>query len=428
MKTPVVEVLMWGKPIGLLSWNNELDIAVFEYNTTFSGSGIEVSPIMMPLSQDRKYYFTTNKGNCFKGLPGLIADSLPDDFGSRLIDEWFAVHNENGHPTPLDRLCYVGKRGMGALEFKPSTKIDENTISDKLYISELTELARQVLNDREGFQTKIKEADTGVRELLKIGTSAGGAKPKAIIAYNEKTGDIRSGQVDTLEGYGYWLVKFDGVAEKQKIRENPKGIGAIEYAYYLMALDCDISMSESRLMNDGEYRHFMTRRFDRSETGEKLHTQTLAALAHFDRDLPHSYEEAFSVMRLMGLSIKEQKEFYTRMVFNVIARNNDDHTKNHSFIMNKSGEWRLAPAYDLCYNYSASSRWISMHQLSLNGKREGFTVEDLLSVGIKMEIPEPQRIIEKVNDVVAGWDDYAKKADVPAKYIETIKKNLWLCL
>lgn len=426
MKHLIIDVNMWGKLIGKLQWNSDLESAVFDYVPQFRNSGIEIAPIMMPLNSAGPYYFNENKGECFKALPGLIADSLPDKFGSMLVDEWYQANKYHGTPTPLDRLCYVGKRGMGALEFAPAEPIETEETSEKIYVNKLTELAKQVLNDREFFRANINNSDGNAREILKIGTSAGGAKPKAIIAYNENTREVRSGQINAPEGYTYWLLKFDGVAENSKIKENPIGIGAIEYAYYLMAKESGINISESRLLEDREYRHFMTKRFDRKDNGEKIHIQTLAAIAHYDRDLPHSYEQAFSVMRALNLSIDEQKEFYRRMVFNVVSRNHDDHTKNHSFMMDKTGKWSLAPAYDLCYSYSTSSKWISTHQMSINGKRENFSKDDIYDMGIKMEIPEHKEILEKVTDVVASWRTFANKAGVRAEYIDQIEKHLLL--
>lgn len=426
MKNIVVDVKLWGKKIGKLSWNEEWNTAIFDYEPAFRGSGIELAPLMMPLNSAGPYYFSSNKGECFKALPGLIADSLPDKFGTKLIDEWYKSNNYSGEPSPLDRLCYVGERGMGALEFFPSEDIGSDESSKIIYIDRLTDFAKQVLNDRESFRANIYNSDESAREILRIGTSAGGAKPKAIIAYNEKTKEVRSGQVKAPKGFGYWLLKFDGVEKDSKIRENPIGIGSIEYAYYLMAKDSGINISESQLLEDREYRHFMTRRFDRSEDGEKIHIQTLAAIAHFDRDLPHSYEQAFSVMRALNLSAEEQTEFYRRMVFNVVARNHDDHTKNHSFMMDKKGVWRLAPAYDLCYSYSTSSRWISSHQMSINGKREDFSLEDLYKVAEKNEISGYKEIINKIIDIVSNWKTYADKVGVRKEYKEEIYNNLIL--
>ena len=263
---------------------------------------------------------------------------------------------------------------------------------------------------------------------MKVGTSAGGAKPKAIIAYNDTTGVVRSGQVKAPEGFGYWLLKFDGgiYSEHAQITDNPKGIGNIEYTYYKMATSCGIRMTECRLLTEGDSHHFMTRRFDREADGEKIHVQTLAGLAHYDRDARHSYEEMFRIMRSMRLPYKEQEELYRRMVFNVMARNHDDHTKNFSFLMNKQGNWSLAPAYDLCYSYTPGGKWTNRHQMSLNGKQDNFSMEDLQRVGENMGIRNRKAIVEEVAESVSHWMEYAKDCGVRAEHADIIGKNLLL--
>ena len=361
MNELIVDVTLWGKSVGSLYWEKEAGAAVFDYERKFLRSGLDISPIVMPLDRysGEPYQFLSNRNNCFKGLPGLFADSLPDAFGNQIIDEWFASRGLSGEEiTPLDRLCYVGKRAMGALEFEPSQEIEGFGESSIIHVQELTNLAKAVFTDRENFRTRLNQSDKKILDMLKVGTSAGGAKPKAIIAYNNATGEVRSGQVQAPEGFGYWLLKFDGgtYSEHSEITDNPQGIGNIEYAYYLMAKDCGIEMTECRLLPEGDSHHFMTKRFDRTETGEKIHVQTLAGIAHYDRDQRHSYEEAFRVMRAMRLSYPQQEQLYRRMVFNVMSRNHDDHTKNYSFLMDKDGSWSLAPAYDLCYSYTTGGK------------------------------------------------------------------------
>lgn len=420
----IVDVNLWDDHVGSLFWDKERDVAIFEYNPSFILKGLDISPIAMPLrtASGNRYVFLENKTNCFKGLPGLIADSLPDKYGNQIIDAWFASKGFRAMDfTPLDRLCYVGKRAMGALEFFPSESIEGLDSSTVLEIGELTELAGKVLNDREQFLVCLKDRSESVKDILKIGTSAGGAKPKAIIAYNESTGEVRSGQVNAPDGFKYYLIKFDGV-EDIKLSDNPKGVGNIEYAYYKMALDCGISMMECRLLPDNGYFHFMTERFDRTDGGEKIHTQTLSAMAHFDRDARYSYEQAFQVLRMLKLPAADSMEFFRRMVFNVVARNHDDHTKNHSFLMDRSGAWRLAPAYDLSFAYSENGRWTNRHQMSLNGKRDNFEYEDLLIVGKRQGIQRPEDIIDQVIEVVSCWKQYANDAGVHPEHRDLVEK------
>ena len=425
----VLKVTLWGKDLAAVTWNETKGIAVMEFFESFVKEGFDIAPLIMPrtdlLRGDRIFSFPTHRNNTFKGLPGLLADSLPDDYGNSVIDEYFAARGMSVTITPLDKLLYIGKRGMGALEFEPATQIKELNESSELEIEQLTELAKQVLNERENFSANLLKGDKNYIDILRVGTSAGGAKPKAIIAYNARTGEIRSGQVQAPIGFGYWLLKFDGVEDK-KLRDNPLGIGRIEYAYYKMALDCGIEMPECRLLQEGIYAHFMTKRFDRTDNGEKLHTQTLCGIAHFDRDERYSYEQIFMTMRQLHLSYPEIEQMYRRMVFNVIARNHDDHTKNHSFIMDKTGQWRLAPAYDLCYSYSPNGKWTSRHQLSLAGKRDSFTKNDLLEVAEKMAVKNAKTIVLQITDVVSQWKNYAQSVEVTPEYIEQIGKNLRL--
>ncbi|WP_276880193.1 type II toxin-antitoxin system HipA family toxin [Bacteroides heparinolyticus] len=427
----IVDVKLWGKNVGSLYWEKKSNAALFDYERTFVRSGFDISPIIMPIGQynNTPYLFLENRTNCFKGLPGLFADSLPDAFGNQIINEWFA---NKGLPeeevTPLDRLCYVGKRAMGALDFEPCSPINGMDESSLIHIEELTELTKSIFTDRMAFQAQLRQEGKNIHDILRVGTSAGGAKPKAIIAYNDLTGEVRSGQVKAPEGFGYWLLKFDGgtYSEHARIADNPQGIGNIEYAYYQMAKACGIDMMECRLLPEKDSNHFMTRRFDRTESGEKIHVQTLAGLAHYDRDQRHSYEEIFRVMRRMNLPYPQQEELYRRMVFNVMSRNHDDHTKNFSFLMDHQGKWSLAPAYDLCYSYMPGGKWTNCHQLSLNGKLENFTMEDLQTVGNNMGIREYKYIIAETQEVVSHWHDTAKNCGVKPEHSDTIGKNLLL--
>lgn len=430
-KIPVIQIFLWGDLVGAMSWDEEKGYADFQFDDRFRRSGLDVAPLMMPLIKTRGVvsFPAHARTKCFCGLPGLIADALPDKFGSQLITEWFAQQGKTEEMiTPLDRLCYVGKRAMGALEFVPATHVEGVNESTEIYIRELMALSESIFKERSRFHELIRQNDKSILDILKVGTSAGGAKPKAIIAFNEQTSEVRSGQVPAPEGFSYWLLKFDGgtYSEHHEITDNPRGIGNIEYAYYKMATACGITMSECRLLPEGDCHHFMTRRFDRTPSGEKIHTQTAAAIAHLDRDVRHSYEELFGVLRRLGLNYKDFEQLYRRMVFNVIARNHDDHTKNFSFLMDKTGHWSFAPAYDLCYSYNPAGRWTSRHQLSLNSKTDEFTREDLMAVAQNIGIREAQQIIEEIRSSVASWHEVAKDCGVRTEHIEAIGKSLLL--
>ena len=427
----VINLKLWNENVAAVAWDKEKEFAIIEFYDSFAKKAWNIAPLQMPINDilrgERIFNFPANKSKTFKGLPALLADSLPDDYGNSIIDEWFASKNMLVEISPLDRLCYIGKRGMGALEFEPANTDYLLNESSALEIKELTTLAEEILNKRTAFQTNLQKQNKAVYDILRVGTSAGGAKPKAIIAYNEITGEVRSGQVQAPEGFSYWLLKFDGI-ENKKTKDNPLGMGKIEYAYYKMATDCGIIMTNCRLLEEGQKAHFMTQRFDRTENGEKLHSQTLCAIANFDRDERYSYEQIFQTIRQLNLSYSEHEQMYKRMVFNIIARNHDDHTKNHSFLMDKSGKWGLAPAYDLCYAYSPTGKWTNKHQLSLNGKRARFTLQDLLQFAEKQDIKNAKEIVQQILDVVAKWTAYAEKYNVNPEFIKTIQENLILKL
>lgn len=429
MEPVVLNIYLWGRFVGAMSWDENAGYADFEYDPQFRRTGWDIAPLTMPLSSTRSVvgFPTHANSHCFKGLPGLVADSLPDNFGNQLINEWFEQH---GRPqdtiTPLERLCYVGSRAMGALEFKPAEVIDGVDESTIVFVRELMNLSEKMFKERQDFQERLRQKDRAILDILKVGTSAGGAKPKAIIAYNEQTGEVRSGQVKAPEGYTYWLLKFDGgtYSEHHDISDNPQGIGNIEYAYYRMAKDCGINMSESRLLTEGDSHHFMTKRFDRKDNGDKLHMQTLAGLAHFDRDVRHSYEEIFTVLRKMNLPQTDMIQLYRRMVFNVMARNHDDHTKNFSFLMDQDGMWSFAPAYDLCYSYKPGGKWTGIHQLSLNSKQDDFTRHDLLMFAEREGIRSASEEIDRIAEVMSHWRDYAMDCGVRDIHRKQIEENL----
>ena len=430
----VAEVRLWGRTIGAVSLEEGATAAAFQYTTPFIRSGIELSPIVMPLSS-RVYQFPDLAQESFHGLPGLLADSLPDRFGNALIDAWLATQGRRPESfSPIERLCYTGERGMGALEFAPAAGPPLRQ-SAKVSVDALVALASEVLTHRNTLQVSFapEHRHEGLTEILRVGTSAGGARAKAIIAWNPNTNEVRSGQVRAPAGFGYWLLKFDGVkANKDKELEDPKGFTVIEFAYSLMAKDAGIQMSECRLLEENGRRHFMTRRFDRHDDGSKLHMQSLAALAHFDFNVAraYSYEQAFDVIKRLGLPMHAVEQQFRRMAFNVVARNQDDHVKNIAFLMDKSGAWTLSPAFDVAYSYNPSGDWTSKHQMTINGKVDDFTREDFRAcaqvAGLKRG-----RSTEILNEVVAtvrNWAAYADQVGLSPTHRDGIAGTLRLSL
>lgn len=418
----IAKVNIWGQFAGAVIWDESLKRASFEFDESFIKRGLDLSPIEMPVFKAQSgtvFSFPSLNNETFKGLPGLLADSLPDRFGNQIIEAWLAATGRTPESfNPVERLCYIGRRGMGALEFEPAVMTEK---SNPVEIEDLVMLANDILKNRRDFKADL--TDKGVHEIFRVGTSAGGARAKAVIAYNPETGEVRSGQIDELKGFEYWLIKFDGVSETQLLET--KGYGNIEYAYYLMAIDCGIEMSECRLLNENGRSHFMTKRFDRSGE-EKIHMQTLCAIAHYDYNEPRSYayEQAFQIMRQLRLPYIDAEQLFRRMVFNVVANNRDDHTKNISFLMDKTGKWRLSPAYDVTYAYDLGNKWISAHQLSVNGKRTDIKKEDMIKVAKQMNVKKPIEIIEQVVDSVSRWKAFAKVAEVPKEVAESLKNTL----
>lgn len=414
----VAEVRLWGTTIGAVSVERAGAPAAFEYTPEFAASGIEVAPLAMPLS--RTLYRFTNLGEAFHGLPGLLADSLPDKFGNAVLDAWLAAQGRS--PADIDaveRLLYAADRGMGALEFRPALG-PRSDASKPLEVSALVELANEVLRERSLLQESFGDPgkERALREILRVGSSAGGARAKAVIAWNPATNEVRSGQARAPEGFGYWLLKFDGVdANRDRELADPLGYGAVEYAYSQMARAAGIEMSECRLFEEGGRRHFMTRRFDRRDNGDKLHLQSLAALAHLDFNLAgaHSYEQALLVARRLGLPPESLEELFRRMCFNVVARNQDDHVKNLAFLMDRRGRWSLAPAFDLNYSFNPQGAWTSRHQMTLHGKRDDFTLDDFRAVARTALFPRGREraLLDQVTTAVARWPEFAAAADVP---------------
>ncbi|MFC3417787.1 type II toxin-antitoxin system HipA family toxin [Algoriphagus hitonicola] len=426
------EIWIWDRLAGAVLWDETKQLASFEFDRGFLRSGWDISPILMPLSQGNRLYSfpetRSDKGDgfdAFRGLPGLLADMLPDKYGNHLINTWLV---QNGRPSnslnPVELLCFIGKRGVGALEIKPALR-KESLKASSLEIDSLVGIAQKVLNVKENFQTDLsQEEESALADILKIGTSAGGARAKAVIAFNPKTGEVKSGQVKAPKGFSHWIIKFDGVHDSQF--GSSAGYGRVEMAYYLMALEAGIEMNECRLLEENGRAHFMTKRFDRTDSGEKIHMQSLCGIRHFDFNQVgmYSYEQAFETMRMLRLTYPEAEQLFIRMVFNVLARNCDDHTKNFAFLMDQSGKWRLSPAFDICHAYRPGSLWVSSQSLQVNGKREGITEDDYLEVARKMNIKKPDEKINQVKTAVKKWSHFAEEVQVEQKLRDSIQKTL----
>ncbi|MEM7161846.1 MAG: type II toxin-antitoxin system HipA family toxin [Bacteroidota bacterium] len=424
-------VKIWGETAGAIAWDANQDLGFFEYDQHFVSKNWELSPIKMPLNQaERVFSFPqlrpqrNSPFNTFKGLPGLLADTLPDKYGNQLMNVWLA---QQGRPAnsmnPLEQLCFIGSRGMGALEFEPQgMRTRQNTV--KLEVDQLVQIAAKMLNQRAAFSTQLNSEEAAIKQLISIGTSAGGARPKAVIAYNPKTKEVRSGQTKVPQGFEHWLIKLDGVSDVQL--GDTQGYGRVEMAYYLMAKDAGIEMSPCRLLEENGRAHFMTQRFDRAEGNVKHHIQTFCAMQHVDFTEVNSfsYEQLFQTLRELKLSYKTGEELFRRMVFNVLSKNCDDHTKNFSFRLKQDASWALSPAYDICHAYRPDSQWVSQHALSIHGKRKDFERADLLAVAKVANIKKADRIIEEVASVVHDWPKYAKAVGVDPKKRKAIEETL----
>lgn len=420
------EVYLWGTRIGIIHQDSNRAYASFEYDQNFLKSGIEVSPIRMPLSSN-VYEFPSLTDNPFYGMPGLVADSLPDRFGNTVIEQWLMSHGKSLTDfTAIDRLCYTGKRGMGALEYVPAST-DVSDIDDTINVSEMVKFASDVLSNQENITLDANNNLT-YSQLVQVGSSAGGARAKAVIAWNEETNEVRSGQLQLGEGFDYWLMKFDSVSKNgdHGLEDKPE-YTRIEYAYYLMARACGIEMNECRIYDSEDSYHFMTKRFDRVN-GKKIHMQTLGALAHISYQEPGlcGYELATRYMKEIDLSYKEIEQFYRRMVFNCLAVNQDDHVKNISFLMDKSGKWSLSPAYDMTFSYNPTNKWLRAHQMTINGKTTDIKLEDLLQAGAKMDIKDRKcrDIINEVSEIVSDFSSYAEQVGISERTVKHIKDIL----
>ena len=411
------EVYLWGTRIGIIHQDVLKAYAAFEYDKDFADSGIELSPVRMPLSRNI-YEFPTLIGEPFFGMPGLVADSLPDRFGNAVIEQWLmSLGKSLSDFTAIDRLCYTGKRGMGALEYVPAS-MDIKDIDENINVHEMVKFASEILCNRENISLKANDNLTYL-QLVQVGSSAGGARAKALIAWNESTNEVRSGQTQLGSGYDYWLMKFDNVSKNgdHGLEDKPE-YTLIEYAYYLMAKASGIIMNECRIYDSEGDHHFMTKRFDR-ENGGKLHVQSLGAVAHISYQEPGvcGYELAAMYMKEIGISYKEIEQFYRRMVFNCLAVNQDDHVKNISFIMDRTGKWTLSPAYDITFSYNPDNKWLRAHQMTVNGKTTEIDLLDLLEAGSKMGVRERRckDIISEVGASVGAFSTFAEQAGIKEK-------------
>lgn len=423
----IARVNLYGQTIGTFRWDHNRDIALFEYADKFIGSGLEPSPILMPVAPGRVYAFPGIGRETFKGLPGLLADSLPDSYGRALFDRWLALTGRTSE-NAIETLCFLGKRCMGALEFEPAMNIPYSP-EVRIEIDTLVQVAAEALAEKNDFGANIDDdRKATIAEIVRLGTSAGGQRAKAIIAYNKETGEVRSGQVDAPAGFDYYLIKLDGVTAQTGFRET-QNFGRLEYSFSELVKDCGIEMSECSLIEENGRAHFLTKRFDR-QNGEKIHMQTLCGIAHYDYHMPRSfsYEQAFNIMRALRLPYSQAQEMFRRLVFNVVVRNQDDHTKNISFLMDKTGKWSLSPAYDMGYAYNPRGGWTAQHQMSVNGKFDGIGRYDLLEIARRNNIREAAEIIDMITERAARWPAIAKNCGVPQPMIDAILPEMNLSI
>ncbi len=420
-------VKLWGKDIGVIALRDDDDVASFQFSRNAISNGYDISPLTMPLSS-RVYRFPALQYETFKGLPGVFADSLPDRFGNAVINSWLIRHNRTNNPlSPVERLLYTGERGMGALEYAPPL-FKSGTKSELLQVNELVRLASEILQERKGMRTELSEDEQDLLKIVKVGTSAGGARAKALIAWNPNTNEVRSGQVTAPKGFEYCLMKFDGISGNGDHNFlDPKGYTNIEYAYYLLAKKAGITISDCYLFKENGRSHFVTKRFDRLSDGRKLHMISLGGLCHYDFNSPGTvgYEDAAKAIEELHLSYDTKKELYRRMVFNIVFRNQDDHVKNIAFLMDENKKWKLAPAYDLTFSFKRGNKWLDSHQMTVNGKRDAFSIEDLKQTAESMGLKQSdyKELIQEVNEAKTCWFDYADKAGVEEKRASLINQE-----
>lgn len=423
----VAKVNMFGFPIGTFRWDERYNVARFEYDSSFVGHGLEPSPLMMPVQEGRVYSFAGLDRETYKGLPGMLADSLPDTYGRALFDRWLALTGRTSS-NPIETLCFLGKRCMGALEFEPAMDMafDPNALFE---IDSLVKVASDALTEKTSFGVNLNDdKKAAIAEILRLGTSAGGQRAKAIIAYNKETGEVRSGQVEAPAGFNYYLIKLDGVSATVGFKATGNH-GRLEYSFYKLAKACGIEMTDCSLIEENGRAHFLTQRFDRNN-GKKIHLQTLCGMAHFDYRIhrAYSYEQAFNVMRALRLPYSAAQEMFRRMVFNVVVRNQDDHTKNISFLMGEDGIWRLSPAYDMGYAYNPKGGWTATHQMSINGKFDDITRQDLMTFAHQNNIKDAAMIIDEIVEAASHWPDLAKECGMPKTVTDAIVSNMLLTI
>lgn len=423
----VARVRLYGMPVGTLQWDYRYDMALFEYDTKFMGVGLEPSPLEMPVRAGRVYSFGGLNRETFKGLPGMLADSLPDTYGRALFERWLSLTGRTSGNV-IESLCFLGKRCMGALEFEPAADIPYDS-NRKIEIDTLVEVAKEALGEKEHFDINMNDdKKAAIAEIVRLGTSAGGQRAKAIIAYNKNSGEVRSGQIEAPDGFDYYLIKLDGVSAKAGFRET-ENFGRLEYSFSQLVRKCGIEMSECSLIEENGRAHFLTKRFDRIG-GKKVHMQTLCGIAHYDYRLhrAYSYEQAFDVMRRLRLPYSQAQEMFRRMVFNVVVRNQDDHTKNISFLMGRDGVWKLSPAYDMGYAYNPDGGWTATHQMSVNGKFDDITRYDLLECAKRNNIRNASHVIDEICETASLWPSIATECEVPQNMIRAIAPNMRLAI
>lgn len=418
-----VEVHLWGMHIGSVALDPSYGYYVFAYTPACAAKGVEPAPLHMPVANAEPYLFTDLPEATYKRLPAMLSDALPDDFGNALINRYMADQGIAAQDvTPLDRLAYMGTRAMGALTFKPSrgpTRYKPTAIE----LSTLVEQARQAVT---GDVSDDAHANAALRSIIDVGTSAGGARAKAVIALHPETGEIRSGQLDAPEGFEHWLLKFDGMGLDQELGTS-QNYGRIEYAYHLMARAAGIHMTPCRLLKENGRAHFMTQRFDREGQSGRHHMQTLCAMAHVDykKKGTNAYAQLFHTLGQLALPYEDLEEAFRRMVFNVMARNCDDHTKNFAFLLRQGGtRWELAPAYDVTFAHNPKGEWTHQHLMSVNGKFKGFDVADLLAEADRFGVGTAKRVIEEVRAAVLRWPEFAQQADLPEAQMADIQSLL----
>ena len=414
------EVSLYDRILGYLSWDNSRDCAQFEYASDWIAGGLSPAPLMMPLRAGTIYSFPELRGETFRGLPGLIADALPDRYGRELMKTYLELIGRK-EENPLETLCYLGNRCMGALEFRPAF---ERPCGAQFEISALVDVAAEALSQKENFVTSFAEdKKKAVADILSLSTSAGGQRAKAVIAYNKLTGEVRSGQIDAPEGFSQYIIKLDGISAGSGLSAT-QNYGRMEWSFYKLAKSCGVNMADSFIIEENGRAHFVTERFDR-RGNEKVHMQTLCAIAHYDFNLlrAYSWEQAFGVMRMLGLGYPDREELFRRIVLNTVIRNQDDHTKNVSFLMDRNGKWSLSPAYDVGYNYNPGGGWTARHQMSVQGKFEGILRRDLLSLADANGIKAAERIIDEVVDACAQWPSTAEGCGVPSEMIASRFEN-----